>query len=339
MDKKYDLLSMGEVMLRLSPPVNERLCRGDILTKQAAGAELNVAAGVSCLGLKTGTITKVPDNAVGYFIQNKMKEVGVSDEYLIFDRAKDARLGIYYYENGAAPRKPSVVYDRLHSSVRTFSLAELPEEVYASTRCFHTSGITLALGGELRENAIEAVRRFKKAGALISFDVNFRANLWGSEEAKATVERILPYVDIFFCASLTARLTFLKQGTPKEMMKQFTKEYPIKVVASTDRVVHSPLKHTFGSVIYDAATDTYFEEEPYRDIDVVDRVGSGDAYVAGALYGYLAHGGDCRRALEYGNAYSAIKCTVPGDLPCSGIGETDSIIAAHKAGGGSEMNR
>ena len=184
------------------------------------------------------------------------------------------------------------------------------------------------------------IKRFKAAGTLVSFDVNFRGNLWTGDQARECILRILPYVDIFFCSEDTARLTFLKTGTAREMMKSFTEEYPISIVASTQRIVHSPKRHTFGSLIYDAAKDEYFEEEPYRDIEVVDRIGSGDAYISGALYGLLSSGGDCARAVAFGNATAAVKNTIPGDLPSSNLEEIETIIRAHnQAGPQSEMAR
>nr|MBP8856281.1 sugar kinase [Oscillospiraceae bacterium] len=139
MDKKpFDLLTLGEIMLRLSAPGNERLQRGDLFEKRAGGSELNVASGVALLGLRTGVISKLPESEMGTYIKNRIRFVGVSDDYLIYDKSEDARLGIYYYENGAAPRKPSIVYDRKGASINRLSLADLPNEVYASTRCFHT---------------------------------------------------------------------------------------------------------------------------------------------------------------------------------------------------------
>ncbi len=338
--KSFDVLSLGEILLRLSPPSNERLVRGDSLRKQTGGAELNVASGIAMLGLRTGIISKIPDNDIGYFVKNYIRFCGVSDDYLVYDKSRNARLGIYFYEDGASPRKPAIVYDRQHSSIHSLSIEDIPQDIYGETRCFHTSGITLALGEEVRSCAIEMIRRFKAAGAMISFDVNFRANLWRDEaQARACIEQILPYVDVFFCSELTARMTFGKVGDVREIMKSFTKDYPISIVATTQRTVHSPKRHTFGSVLYHAGDDSYYEEEPYRDIDVVDRIGSGDAYISGVLYGLLAHNGDCRRALEYGNAYSAIKNTIPGDLPSCNLQETDRVIAQHQGKSGSEMNR
>lgn len=338
--RTFDLLTLGQLLLRLSPPDNERLVRGNTFVKQVGGAELNVAVGVALLGLHTGIISKLPSHDVGSFMKSKIRSYGVSDDFFLYDSSPSARVGIYYYENGAYPRKPKVIYDRSNSSFYSLSIDEIPEEAYSASRCFHTTGITLALSQSLRDTTIEMMKRFKEAGTLVSFDVNFRGNLWTGEEARECIEKILPYVDIFFCSEDTARLTFKKTGTAKEMMKSFTEEYPISIVASTQRVVHSPKRHTFGSVMYDAKKQEYYEEEPYRDIDVVDRIGSGDAYISGALYGLLTSDFDCAKAIRYGNATSAVKNTIPGDLPSSNLEEIETIIKAHnQTGHQSEMAR
>ena len=210
------------------------------------------------LGLRCGIISKLPANDLGTYIKNTVRQNGVSDDYLVYDDDKDARLGVYYYENGAYPRKPRIVYDRKNTSVNKISVEDYAEDLYSAARCFHTSGITLALSPQVRETAVEMIKRFKEHGAIISFDVNFRGNLWTGEEAKACIEKILPYVDIFFCSEDTARLTFQKEGDAKSIMKSFTQDYPISVVASTQRIVHSPKRHTFGSIIYCAKEDTYY---------------------------------------------------------------------------------
>ena len=116
MKKDFDLLSLGEILLRLSPPDNERIVRGETFQKQVGGAELNVVSGAALLGLRTGIISKLPDNSLGIYAKNRVRFCGVSDDYLVYDKEEDARLGIYFYENGAYPRKPSVVYDRRHAS-------------------------------------------------------------------------------------------------------------------------------------------------------------------------------------------------------------------------------
>lgn len=339
--REFDLLTFGQLLLRLSPPDNERLVRGDTFMKQVGGAELNVAVGAALLGLRTGVISKLPAHDIGAFMKNKIRSYGVSDDYFLYDKTGDDRVGIYFYENGAYPRKPKVIYDRRNTSFFDLREDEFPPHMYEAATCFHTSGITLALGEQIRHTTIEMIKKFKKTGTLISFDVNFRGNLWSGEEARECIETILPYVDIFFCSEDTARLTFHKEGTVREIMKSFTEDYPITIVASTHRVVHSPKSHTFGSTMYDAAKDKYYEEEPYHDIDVVDRIGSGDAYISGALYGLLTSGGDCMKAIQYGDATSAVKNTIPGDLPSSDLTEIETIIEAHNntAGYQSEMAR
>lgn len=338
--EKFDLLALGEILLRLSPPDNERIMRGDVFQKQIGGAELNVVSGAAQMGLRSGIISRIPDSGIGIFARNKLRFCGVSDDYLIYDRGKDGRLGVYFFENGAFPRKPGIVYDRQHSSMTQISLAEFPETMYGSARCFHTSGITLALSRQCRETGMEMIRRFKAQGAVVSFDVNFRGNLWTGEEARACIEGILPYVDIFFCSEDTARLTFGREGDIRTIMRSFSEEYPLSVIASTQRTVHSPKVHSFTSVIYDARKGCFYEEDAYENIEVVDRIGSGDAYVSGALYGLLSEGGSCQKALEYGNACCAQKNTIPGDMPSLNPAEIQDIIEDHKnTGYHSEMKR
>ncbi len=338
-DKEFDALAFGEILLRLSAPMNERMNSGAVFEKRAGGAELNVVSGISLLGLRTGIISKLPKNELGTYIKNNIRFCGVSDDWLIYDESKEARLGIYYYEHGVFPRKPTVVYDRKYASVNTIKPDDIPDNIYGSTRLFHTSGISLALSEQTRNTAETLIKNFKAAGAMISFDVNFRANLWTEEEAKECIERILPYVDILFISEETSRRTFGMTGDLVDIQKEFAKKYDISVVASTERKILSPKKHTFGSTIYSAKEDKTYREAPYENIEVVDRIGSGDAYVSGVLYGLLTFD-DCEKALEYGNACSTVKNTILGDLPSSDKKEIDRIIEAHKnIGYQSEMNR
>lgn len=336
----FDALTFGEILLRLSAPVNERMRSSTTFEKNAGGSELNVASGISLLGLRTGVISKIPKNDIGDYIKNNIRFSGVSDDWLIFDESPDSRLGIYYYEYGVYPRKPTVVYDRKHATINTIKAEDFPDEIYNSTRLFHTSGISLALSEGTRNAALTFIRKFKEAGAIISFDVNYRASLWTEEEALEYVGSVLPYVDVLFISEETARRTFSKVGGDLEtIQKEFAEEYDIEVVASTERIVTSPRKHTFGSTIYNSKEDKYYKEAAYKDIEVVDRIGSGDAYVAGALYGLLEYG-NCQKALEYGNAYSSVKNTIIGDLPSSDKKEIDRIVEAHHSEGPqSELNR
>lgn len=338
--RSFSLLGIGEVMLRLSPAGKERISYSETFEKRAGGSELNVASGISMLGLRTGIITKLPRNEIGKFVKHKIRFSGTSDDYVVYDDSEDKRLGIYYYESGAYPRVPVVSYDRRGSSFTTFKRRELKESVYTSCNVFHTSGITLALSDGVRHEVKQMMKEFHDTGTLVSFDVNYRAALWDEATAKATIESILPYVNILFVSEETLRRMFAMTGTLAEIHREFAKKYPkIEIIASTKRTVVSPQKHNFTSLVYDAREDRHFEEEPYENIDVVDRIGSGDAYVAGALYAMLTKG-TIEDMARYGNAMAALKNTVLGDMTVCDLGDIERIIKTHNTDGPkSEMVR
>ena len=331
--REFDVLGVGEVMLRLSPEGKDRISQSESFEKCAGGSELNVVSGVSQLGLRTGIVTRLPDNEIGKFIKNKIRYTGTSDDFVTYDTSSEKRLGIYYYERGAYPRVSVVSYDRTDSSFVRFSSDELDPKIYTSCKVFHSSGITLALGETLREQVIAMIRRFSKNGAVISFDVNYRAALWSEEDAKATVERVLPYVNLLFVSEETLRRMLGRKGELREIHRALAAEYPnLKMIASTQRTVISPTRHNFGSIVYDVAEDRHYAEEPYREIEVVDRLGSGDAYVAGALYGVLSYH-DVEHAAQFGDAMSAIKNTIPGDMTVCDIHDVTRVISAHLSSG------
>lgn len=326
----FDLISFGEVMLRLSPPNKEKISQSETFEKNCGGSEFNVASGAANLGIRAAVVTKLPKNKMGHFISRRIRYGNVSDDYVVWDDSDNKRLGIYYYESGVYPRKSAVVYDRAGASICSLKFSEIPDEIYERTRLFHISSISLALDPNLRETALEMIKLMKRRGVAISFDVNYRATLWSEEEAKTVIEKIFPLVDILFVSEETSRRMLQRTGTLDEIMKGYADTYGCKVVATTRREVVSPTKHNFGSRIY--YNGKFYEEEHYKNIEVIDRVGSGDAYVAGVLYGILS-GGNIEDAMSYGNALSAIKNTVSGDMSISSIEEVQSIIKSHRATG------
>ncbi|MCD8391090.1 MAG: sugar kinase [Firmicutes bacterium] len=329
-DADFDLISFGEVMLRLSPPNKDKISQSETFEKNCGGSEFNVASGAANLGIRAAVVTKLPKNKMGHFIARRIRYGNVSDDYIIWDESDQKRLGIYYYESGVYPRKSAVVYDRANSSVCTLKLSEINDEIYDKTRVFHISSISLALNDVLKETALAMIKRMKEHGVAISFDVNYRASLWSEEEARKVIKSILPLVDILFVSEETSRRMMQKTGTLDEIMKSYSDEYGCKIVATTRREVVSPTKHNFGSRVY---YDGKFYEEPiYENIEVIDRVGSGDAYVAGVLYGILS-GGSIEDAMSYGNALSAIKNTVSGDMSVSSMEEVQAVMKSHKATG------
>ena len=333
-DKPYDLITMGEVLLRMVAEGDQRISDCTSFTRYVGGSELNVAGGAARLGLKTAILTRVPANDIGYSTLAAMRRMAVSDALVSFDGSKAARLGVYYFENGLAPRKPKVVYDRVNTSFYGVSLNGLPADIYSSTRVFHTSGITLALDS-VRDTAIEAIRRFKAAGALISMDVNYRAALWDEEKAKAVITSVLPMVDILFVSEESSHRMMGMTGTLEDIQRNYTALYGTQLVATTMRKVYSATQHGWSSHVYVAQTDSFVSGEPY-DVRVADRIGSGDAYVSGALYGLLRKGNQDAIA-AYGDAMGALKCTIHGDLPDVDLLDVEALI--RNRGDSSEMTR
>lgn len=333
----YDLLTFGEILLRLSPVGGGRLKAEGTLRKDGGGAELNVAAGVAQLGLKTAVCSKLPDNALTDFILAQAAALGVCSAPVLRDSTNTARLGTYYFEPAQAPRKPAVVYDRKFSSMTTLTAEELDLSFLTDTRMLHISGITLGLGEPVRSAAIALMKAAKKAGVLLSFDVNYRANLWTDQEERAVVEPLLPLFDVLFISEESFRRMFQQEGALREMQKRFAEQYGLSYVLSTSRQAPTPSHHTFTSTVYCAKSDCFYTEAPY-DIDVVDRIGSGDAFVAGALYGILSADSGAL-AMQTGNAMAAVKCTIPGDLIVTGQKEIEKVILNHQEHNGSEMDR
>ena len=338
--RKYDILSFGEVMLRLSPAGSERIAYSESFDKRAGGSELNVVSGACMLGLSGGLITKLPENEIGKYARRRIRFSGVDDSLVSLDSRPEARLGIYYCESGAYPRQSVVSYDRRGSSFTALRAEELPEEVFSSAAVFHTCGITPSLGESIKKETLKIIEGFKRGGALISFDVNYRATLWSEEEARACIFDILPLVDILFVSEETLRRMFGMSGSLREIHRSLARQFPtLKLIASTRRGAKSPRRQDFTSLAYDCGEDVHYEESPYEDIEVVDRIGSGDAYVAGALFA-LCRFCSAEQMVKYGNAMAALKNTTLGDMPECDLSDVQRIIRNHSAqGDGSEMVR
>lgn len=334
----YDVITIGEPMIRFEPSnQQERLERADLLKLTLGGAEINVTAALANVGkLKTAIITKLPTNALGRWIEHYLDYYKVSTEFIVHG---GLRAGSYYTEQGSRPRTASVTYDRKFSSFAESTIDDYNLDYSESAKIFHTTGITLALSENTKKAAFELIKSFKNSETMVSFDVNYRSNLWSEEEARATIEEILPFVDILFISEETCRRMFRRTGTLEEIHRDFAKTYDIRLIASTQRKVINQSHHQFSSVIYDNATDKFYRSVTPYDIEVVDRVGSGDAYIAGVLYGLLSNFFDPGIALEYGDAFSALKCTIPGDILISNEAEIEALIKKHKQGITEDINR
>ena len=337
--KNFGIVTLGEILLRLSPPENERLAYSDIFEKRIGGSELNVAAGVSMLGIPSAMISVLPQNEMGRFARRSLKGAGVDDSLVTKDALPTSRLGLYYTEQGSYPRQTSVTYDRLATSFCTLDASLVPEHIFSETAVFHTSGITLAKDQAIRCAVKSLMEKFKAAGALVAFDVNYRASLWSEDAARSALFEILPLVDILFVSEETCRRMLGKSGELPKIQKEISKEYPeISLIASTKRQVKSPKIHDFSSLIYDKHSGEFHEESPYLGIEVVDRIGSGDAFVAGALFALLKFG-TAEAMVKYGNAMAALKITTHGDMPECDLADVERTIKNHSAKSTDELLR
>lgn len=334
----YDVITFGEPMIRFEPSnQHERLEQTHSFKSTLGGAEINVCAALANVGkLKTAIITKLPTNYLGRSVEHDLDYYKVGTDFVVHG---GKRVGKYYTERGSLPRTASVEYDRAYSSFAESTIEDYDLDYSEKAKIFHTTGITLALSENTREAAFEMIKSFKDSKTLVSFDVNYRANIWSESEARTCIEQILPFVDILFISEETCRRMFQRTGTLEEILREFAATYDISIVASTKREVITQSQHRFSSVVYEKSTDTIYSSAKPYDIEVVDRVGSGDAYIAGVLFGLLESSFDCKIAQEYGDAFSALKCTIPGDILVSSRSEVDNMIEKHKKGIKGDINR
>jgi len=334
-----DVVTFGEAMVRLSPPGFQRLEQAASLDVQVGGGELNVAVAVSRLGLSSAWISKLPENALGRLVRNKAREQGVDTSQIVW--SKEGRAGLYFMEFGASPRASSVLYDRSFSAISQIKPGEVNwSRVFTGAKWFHVSGISPALSPTAATVTAEALRAAKATGVQTSYDLNYRSKLWSDKEAQACQEPLMEYVDVLITTEEDTKVVF-KITSGDETDEKFTKvsaesfqvvaqklqeKFKFKVVAITLRENPSVWKNKWTVIAY--SQGKFFNDRSY-EVEIVDRVGSGDSFSGGFIYGYLTTG-DIEAALKMGNAYSAIKHSIPGDLNWVTKAELETVM---KGGG------
>ena len=320
----FDLVTFGEAMLRLSPPHFQRLEQATSFDAYIGGAELNVAATATRLGLSTTYITCLPRNPLGRMVRNKTREQGIDTSYIIW--SDEDRLGIYFLEFGALPRPSTVFYDRANSAVSKIQPGMVDwAKLFSEARAFHLTGITPALSSSAAETTREALSQARKANLLVSFDLNYRARLWSTEQAKNTLTPLMEYIDILFTTEEdTARVFQIEGKDYKEVALKLAEHFNFKVVAITLRENISVWRNYWTAIVYHQGK--FYEDRKY-DVEIVDRLGAGDSFVGGFLYSYLNNKEDIERALKYGTAVSALKHSNPGDLNWFAPEEVEKLVA------------
>lgn len=316
------VVTFGEAMLRLSPPYFQRIEQANNFLVEVGGAELNVAVALQRLGLKTAWVSKLTDNPLGRIIINRAKGLGVNVDNVIW--TKDHRVGLYFLEFGALPRPSSVIYDRKYSAINSIKKGEVDwRKVFRGCSVFHTSGVTPALSNNTKELTIEAIKAAKKAGCKVSFDINYRRNLWSVDEASKCIKELVPYIDILITTKEISNIVLgVKSNNHGEIAKALYDEYGFEVVVLTIREILTVWKNNWTAIAY--ANDKLYKDRKY-ELEIVDRLGGGDSFTAGFLYGYLKK--DVQTGLYYGNALSALKHSIPGDLNYSTLKEVERLIA------------
>ena len=344
----YDELSMGEIMLRLDPgDTRVRVARQ--FTAWEGGGEYNVARGLKkCFGLKTGVVTALAENDVGYLIEDMIMQGGVDTsliKWLPYDGiGRRVRNGINFTERGYGVRGAVGVSDRGNTAVSALKVGDIDwENIFGElgVRWFHTGGIFAALSETTADVIIEAVKVAKKYGTMISYDLNYRPSLWmdigGKAKAQEVNREIAKYIDVMigneedFTASLglevegnDENLKTLNIDGYKKMITKAAAEYPnFKVIASTLRTVHTATVNDWSAIVW--TSGNMYKAKDYKELEIFDRVGGGDSFASGLIYGLLTTQNP-EIAVEYGAAHGALAMTTPGDTTMARCKEVEALM-------------
>lgn len=336
------VVTMGEIMLRLSTPNNERFLQSDEFDVCYGGGEANVAVSLANYGHDAEFVTKVPKNPIGDSAVAALRKFNVGTKFIA---RGGERLGIYFLETGAAMRASNVVYDRAHSSISTADIGDFDfDAIFSDCDWFHFTGITPAISDKAAELTEAALKAAKAHGVKVSVDLNFRKKLWSSEKAQRVMTNLMQYVDVCIGNEEDAeKVLGFKPGNTdvtsgdlellgyKSIFKQMVEKFNFEYVISSLRVSHSASDNGWSACIYARDTKEFYHSKKYRITPIVDRVGGGDSFAAGVICGLL-DGKDYHMALEFGVAASALKHTIPGDFNVVTRTEVDALVGGDGSG-------
>lgn len=299
-------VSFGEIMLRLSPPAMQQIQNANSFDACYGGSEANVLACLSALGNKTAYLTALPATALGDATVKHLKACGVDTSHII---RKGDNMGMYFLEQGFGTRSSQVIYNRKNSEVTRLDANSFDfDKIFEGCTHFHICGISFALSKSSCELAFALLQNAKQRGIKTSFDFNYRAKLWSTEQAAPVYRKIIPFVDILFCSSLDLS-TFL--GTDIE---HFYSNYSTELLIVREREIISSAEHSAKAAIYrQNGLDAECVATNSASFDVLDRIGSGDAFVGGVLHSLYNNPQSLTAALQTGMACFVLKHTLPGD--------------------------
>ncbi len=316
---KWDVLTFGETMLRLHPDFGSPLEDTDTLHLRVAGSESNMAVALARLGARVAWGSRLPNSGPGRRISGEMRRWQVDISQVIWEPEHVGRAGLFYVEYGSAPRPTTVLYDRGNSSASHLQPGDISADALAATRLLHLSGITPALGSSCAAFTKDALARAAEMGVYITFDVNYRSRLWGANEARTTLQELMSYVNLLICTKEDADILYGLVGDGGDV---------VKALCNTTGVPAAVL--TCGASGAYALSGESAYHTPGRSLGhIVDRLGAGDAFAAGVLYGVLHD--NMQMGLEYGIAMAALKHMYAGDLL---LATHDEIANVAKGGSG-----
>jgi len=326
-------------MLRLSTPDFKRFVQADTFDVTYGGGEANVAAALCNYGLNGTFVSKVPANPIGQAAINHLRRYGVDTQFVA---RGGKRLGIYFLETGASMRASQVVYDRADASISEVDASEFDfDKIFEGADWFHTTGITPALSDKAAALTLAALKAAKAKGITTSIDLNYRKKLWSKEKARQVMTELCQYVDVCIGNEEDADTTlgFTSEGTDvtkgelnldgyKSVFQQMKAKFGFKYIASTLRESHSASDNGWSALVYNG-TDFYHTKQ--YEVRIVDRVGSGDSFASGFIFG-LVTGMAMGDAAEFGVAASAMKHTIPGDLNHATLNEVQELVKGDGSG-------
>ena len=337
--EKKKFVGFGEIMVRLAPAGVLRFPQADSFTVNYTGAEGNMAIALAYMGMPAEMVTKFPDNDIGRCAYRMLRKYDVLTDHIAWG---GERLGLYYLERGASPRPPKVIYDRKHSSIAEAVPEDFDwDDIFKDAGWFHFTGITVALSKNMQEICRQACAAAKRHGVKVSCDLNYRKNLWSTEEAKRVMTPLMEYVDVCIAneedsekvLGIKASDTDVTTGKLSlkgysELAKKLTDTFGFEKVAITLRESISASVNNWSAMLY-ADGQTYLSKK--YTMQIVDRVGGGDSFASGLIYACL-NDFDNQKALEFATGASCLKHSIEFDFNLSTVDEVMNLINGDGSG-------
>ena len=335
------VVTFGEIMMRLNPEGYQRFWQAEKYEASYAGGEANVAVSLANFGLDASFVTKLPANPLGECARNAIRHFGVDTNDIVWG---GKRLGLYFVEKGASQRASRVIYDRADSAIATACRSDFDwDKIFKGAGWFHFTGITPALGGEMPETCLDAIRYCREHGITVSCDLNYRGKLWSKQQAGEVMATLMPYVDVLIANEADAADVFgiVGKGSDVEMgrldkegyisvAEQLVDRFGVKKVAITLRTSLSAFDNLWAGMLYDAETRKACFSTEYK-VHIVDRVGGGDSFGGGLIYS-LIMGKDPQATIDFAVAASCLKHSIEHDFNLVTVREVETLAAGNGTG-------